>query len=272
MIIDGNKIASRILEKVRADVEALDRKPSVRIVVVGNDPATKMFVLLKQRRAHKVGIEFNVERFPESTSTEEIINSIESSTECSIVVQLPLPAHINTSAVLDAVPKGKDADVLSANAYEEFASGSEGALKPPVVGAVQEVLLDSDFNVHGKHAVIVGDGLLVGKPVSKWFENEGAIVDVVTLEKGDLKNSLSSCEIVVSGAGVPNLIKSDFVKNNCVLIDAGTSEYSGAIVGDIDPACAEKSLIYTPVPGGIGPITVAVLLQNIVEIAKRRFA
>lgn len=268
MIINGTAIAQRILAQVRADVEKLECRPSMRVVVVGNDPATEMFVRIKERRAREVGIAFTVERFPESVTTDTLCAVLCSATEDALVVQLPLPQQIDTDKVLAAIPTQKDVDVLSPNTYARFIENKPGALLPPVVTAVREILKEGNFTILGKRSVVIGNGRLVGAPVSQWLVREGAQVEVVTRKQGVLKDALGCAELIVSGVGVPHIVTSEAICNGVALIDAGTSESGGAIVGDIDPSCADKSILYTPVPGGIGPITVAALFRNIVEIIK----
>lgn len=272
MIINGTAIARRMLKQVRADIEKLQLTPSIRAVVVGNNPATEMFVCIKERRAREVGIAFIVERFPENITTDILCVALRASKEDALIVQLPLPKQIDIDVVLTAIPTQKDVDVLSPIAYTRFIKNELDALLPPVVVAVREILKEGNFNVFGKRTVVIGKGRLVGEPVSRWLMREGAQVEVITRKQGILRDALSHAELIVSGAGVSQLIKSDAIRDGVALIDAGTSESGNVIVGDIDPLCADKSILYTPVPGGIGPITVAALFQNIVEIIKHRFA
>lgn len=272
MIIDGTAIAKRMLTQLRSTVEQMSHSPKVRVLLVGSDSATELFVRIKKRQAQQVGIELFVERFPEDVSTKTLCDALRCATEDALVVQLPLPSQVDTDSVLSAIPPEKDADVLSPKAYASFLGGQSGALLPPVVAAVRAVLIEGNFSVVGKRAVVVGAGRLVGDPVAQWLKNKGALVEVVTLESGGLEQALSTAELIVSGTGVPHLIKDDAIPSGVALVDAGTAESGTALVGDIDPSCAEKSVLYTPVPGGIGPITVAVLLQNAVEISARRFA
>ncbi len=272
MIINGRDIARLMLEQVRIDIEKLQYTPSMRVVVVGNNPATEMFVRIKERRAREVGITFVIERFSKDTTTKILCTTLSTCTEDALIMQLPLPQQIDTDTVLSTIPIQKDVDVLSHITYEQFISNKHDALLPPVVVAVREVLKEENFNIFGKRTVVIGKGRLVGEPVSRWLIREGAQVEVITRKQGILKNALLHAELIVSGAGVPHLIKNADIRDGVALIDAGTSESDGAIVGDIDPLCADKSILYTPVPGGIGPITVSALFQNIMKTIKRRFA
>jgi len=166
------------------------------------------------------------------------------------------------------IPIEKDADVLSSVAREEFRNATVGALLPPIVAAVVEIFKNTKVKPLGKKAVVLGTGFLVGAPVATWLTQQGADVTVLNSKSADLSAALRAADIVVSGAGSPHLIKPDMLKQGVVLIDAGTSESSGEIVGDADPACAPKCSLFTPVPGGLGPIAVACLFGNAVTLAE----
>ncbi|HEX8947230.1 MAG TPA: bifunctional 5,10-methylenetetrahydrofolate dehydrogenase/5,10-methenyltetrahydrofolate cyclohydrolase [Candidatus Paceibacterota bacterium] len=269
MIIDGKKLATDVLARIREEVAELPRAPKLRVVMAGTHPAIESFVRIKERRAQEAGIEFAVQHFPDDVSTDVLVAAVKEGDEDALIVQLPLPAHVDTDAVLAAIPLEKDADVLSPEAYTRFEVNTPGALVPPVVFAVREVLATHAVSLPGTRAVVVGRGRLVGKPVAEWLLHEGAQVEVVTRSSGNLTAALRAADIIVSGAGVPKLITPELIQSGVVLIDAGTSESSGVIVGDIDPACAEKAALLTPVPGGIGPLTVVGLLANTLALAWR---
>ncbi len=188
----------------------------------------------------------------------------------AILVQLPLPSNIDMKAVCDSIPIEKDADVLSTAAREKFEKGDADALLPPVAGAIREIFAFGKVEVTGKKAVVIGDGWLVGKPAATWLAQQGAEVEVVNSKTVDLAAALRAADIIVSGAGDAHIIKPEMLKDGVVLIDAGTSESSGVLAGDADPACAAKCPVFTPVPGGVGPIAVACLFDNAVTLAERK--
>jgi methylenetetrahydrofolate dehydrogenase (NADP+)/methenyltetrahydrofolate cyclohydrolase len=157
--------------------------------------------------------------------------------------------------------------VLSEEAHRLFEEGDTDALLPPVVDAVREILTRSSVNPKGKRAVVVGKGWLVGEPVAAWLRNQGALV--TTLGKTDSLEALKDAEIIVSGAGAPGIIKPEHLSRGAVLIDAGTSESDGSIVGDADPACAQIASVFTAVPGGVGPVAVACLFRNAQKLVRR---
>lgn len=209
-------------------------------------------------------------RMENEATADDLIHKVALPEADAVIVQLPLPPDMNERAVLDAIPLAADADVLSHAAYERFLKDEPGALLPPVVCAVAEILERAGVTVGGKRALVIGNGRLVGAPVQAWLAREGAEVSVLTREDFDTKHSaLKEADIVVSGAGSPHLITPDLLTPGVVLIDAGTSESNGAIVGDFDPDCAEVASVFTPVPGGVGPVAVACLFKNVAELLKR---
>ncbi|HVW71906.1 MAG TPA: bifunctional 5,10-methylenetetrahydrofolate dehydrogenase/5,10-methenyltetrahydrofolate cyclohydrolase [Candidatus Paceibacterota bacterium] len=256
MIVDGKQIASEILATTKQQVAGLGRVPVVRAITVSPNAATESYLRIKAARAADAGMQLDVLRLPDTATTEDVIAAVRQEGTDAVIVQLPLPAGIDTGAVLDAVPAAKDADVLS-HATRKL----PGALLPPVAAAVQEILDRAGCNARGKYAVVVGQGWLVGDPVAAWLRTSGADVHTLTRESSDL-SILKNADTVVSGAGSPHLIKPEMLKPGVVLIDAGTSESDGALAGDADPACAEVASIFTPVPGGVGPIAVACLFRN----------
>jgi methylenetetrahydrofolate dehydrogenase (NADP+)/methenyltetrahydrofolate cyclohydrolase len=266
MIIDGRAVSADILEKVkdRMAKESSGRIAIVRAIVMQPTPATESYLRVKAARAADAGMRMEIIHVPDDASTEEVIAAVldtSASNADAVIVQLPLPESVDSERVLNAIPLPLDADVLSKTAYENFMHGASGALLPPVVGAIKEVLERSDVSVKGKKVVVIGNGRLVGQPAQVWLEAEGAHVTVITRQSNNL-SELTDADIIISGAGSPHLITPDHIKEGVVLIDAGTSESNGAIAGDADPACADKASIFTPVPGGMGPIAVACLFQN----------
>lgn len=258
IVVDGRNIASAILAEIR---EKETRTPVVRAVCVSPTRATESYLSIKAAKAEEAGMRLEVVRLSENATDDDVIAAVTRAGADSVIVQLPLPAARTARVILDSIPLQKDADILSTAAYARFAEGVPGALLPPVVAAISEILDRTDVSVAGKRVVVVGQGQLVGMPTSIWLQNQGATVTVVTRESSDL-SSLKEADIVVLGAGSPGLVRPEHLKEGVVLIDAGTSEQGGAIVGDADPACASVASVFTPVPGGVGPIAVACLFRN----------
>lgn len=267
-IIDGKIIAAEILAQVKAGLAPGDR-PVVRAVVVAPTPVTESYLRVKAARAGDAGMELSVVSLPSTATTEEVITAVEAPGAAAVIVQLPLPEHLDSERILLSIPIEKDADVLSPKTYALFTFEIPDALVPPVAAAVSEVLARAEIPLEGTQAVVVGNGRLVGAPVAAWLHTQGA--QVMVLDKDTFKDSvaaLRAANIIVSGAGIPHLITPAMISGDTVLIDAGTSEQEGAIKGDIDPACAELASVFTPVPGGIGPIAVACLFRNVAQLHK----
>lgn len=260
MIVDGKKLASHILEETKTAALRLSRQPSFLAVAVAPSPATESYLRMKRKQAAAVGIEMNVRTYEQAT-TEELVTMLQSVVEDAVIVQLPLPSTIDTRKVLDAIPSEKDADVLASHTREE------GVLMHPVAAAVQEILKQGGVGLAGKQVTVVGNGWLVGAPAAAWLRSVGASVTVVTREEGNLSDALHNADVLVTGAGVAGLIGKEDVKDGVVVIDIGTSELGGSLAGDVRADVAEKASLFTPVPGGVGPITVAFLLRNVVQIA-----
>jgi methylenetetrahydrofolate dehydrogenase (NADP+)/methenyltetrahydrofolate cyclohydrolase len=239
MIIDGKKIAEDILAEIGDSL----RGKRLGIVVGSEDPATESFVRIKTRIASRLGVEVI------HGDLSGLVHSCD-----GIIVQLPIA---NADALLSQLPPDEDVDAM----------GPAPRVRPPVAGAVAEVLARHGVEVRGKKAVVVGAGRLVGQPCAALLRELGANVSVITTQTGSLEE-LKTADTVVLGAGNPGLVKPEMLKQGVVLIDAGTSEAAGKLAGDADPACAEIASLFTPVPGGIGPIAVAMIFKNLLALTK----
>lgn len=267
--IDGKSIAQRILDRARDRARRLRVKPVLSVILVGNNPASVQYVQRKAKAAEYVGIDFYIHQFPEDLTTQDLIDQIGSIQVRSdaLIVQLPLPKLIDHRAVLDAVSINKDADCLSAAGAGQVIRGRPKIL-PPTAAAVLEILKDKKVALKGKHVVVVGQGDLVGKPVASLFMNEPVTLTVCGLGTKNLSDVTKTADILITGTGKPKLIKPGMIKKGAIVIDAGSGSLKGKIVGDVDPAAYKSVKYYTPVPGGVGPITVAQLLMNTVLLAE----
>ncbi len=256
MIIDGRALAGEVLARTKERAGRLSLSPRV-IAYVAQEPtpATRSYLNIKKRSAEAAGC-----LFEETSSKSFFAAGVDAA-----IIQLPVDP--GAMAMLDTLPIGKDADVLSAVARAKFARGDEDALLPPVVGAIAEIFRTYTVDPKGKKAVVIGAGFLVGGPAATWLAQQGAVVRVVTL--GDDLSQLRDADLIVSGAGSPHFIKPEMLKQGVVLIDAGTSESNGRLAGDADPACAEKCSVFTPAPGGVGPLAVACLFENAITLVER---
>lgn len=260
MIADGRKIASAILAEVREKVAG--EKPVVRAITVQPSVATTSYLRIKEQRAEEGGMHLEVVRLADDATEEDVISAIQAPGASAVIVQLPIPEALDLARILNSIPLEKDADVLSDAAYARFDEGAEGALVPPVAAGVGEILARTGVEVRGKRTVVVGRGQLVGKPCATLLARLGADVSVVHRDTENPEALYREADIIVSGTGKTHLIKPDMVKDGAVLIDAGTSGATGAVAGDIDPAAASKASVFTPVPGGVGPVAVSCLFSN----------
>ncbi|MBU3942705.1 bifunctional 5,10-methylenetetrahydrofolate dehydrogenase/5,10-methenyltetrahydrofolate cyclohydrolase [Patescibacteria group bacterium] len=236
MIIDGKKISEKILEKIKKEVEEKKLNLKLAIVLVGNDPSSKIYVRKKEEASERVGIDFELFDFPEDIEEGELIQEIKNIADDfsihGIVIQLPLPKQFETNEILNLIPADKDVEAIS-----------------PVVSAIEYILKEYGISLEDKKVVVVGKGVLVGIPVGDWLQKQGISFSGI--------ENIKEADVVISGAGQRNLITKNMVKEGVVIIDVG---------GDVNSEVAEKASYFTPIIGGIGPITVACLLENLTKM------
>jgi methylenetetrahydrofolate dehydrogenase (NADP+) / methenyltetrahydrofolate cyclohydrolase len=256
MVVDGKKIAHEVLEKLSVERSTLPIVLRLGVLMGEQDAAAASFVKIKERVADKLKVVVVRE---EVSSTEVALRALERLVKncAGVIVQLPLPTAIDIEKILQALPAAKDVDGVKESAI----------VRSPVAEAISEVFARAGVAAAGKKAVVVGAGKLVGAPAAQLLKELGAEVSIVTHSRGALED-LKTADIVVLGAGEPGLVKPQMLKEGVVLIDAGTSEASGKLAGDADPACAQVSSVFTPVPGGLGPIAVAMIFKNLFALVK----
>lgn len=264
MLIDGKAIAEKIKEEVSLLAKQNPNKCSLVIFYVGQNEVIEKYIALKKRLGAELGIRVDVERFSENAPEAEVVFRIEEvlPNYAGAIVQLPLPPNFNREKVLNLVPPEKDVDVLSKASFEDFRRG-EVRKMPTVVSAISRIVSEYKISLFGKKAVVLGRGALVGAPISAWLEREGVTYEVLDEGSADVHSTLKEADVIISGTGVAGLVKEDMVKDGVVIFDAGTSTDSGRLAGDVDPAAYKKASLVTPVPGGIGPITVVSLFKNL---------
>lgn len=269
MIIDGQQIQHEIKNQLKTAHNNRATTLRLDVVYVGNNAVIEKYIDLKKEFGEEVGVQVVVHTFSQDTVHEKVEDTLtrlaNSPSVDGIIVQLPIPPKFEKEALLNMIPPSKDVDVLSEAAYETFEAG-ESPILPPVVGSIAEILTRFNISLREKRVAIVGHGRLVGKPVAAWMRLRG--VEPEIYEKGDDLDPLQAADIVISGAGSPHIITPKHIKEGVVLIDAGTSSTEGGTKGDIDPQCAELAEYAALVPGGIGPITVAKLFENLTEFAE----
>lgn len=270
-IIDGRKIKEEILNEVKEGVAKLPFSPVFCDILVGDDVVSASYVRIKEKNALNVGIKFRTAEFPKTVTTEELVYEIENLNKvphmCGIIVQLPLPDHIDRKRVLDAIDPSLDVDCLGSLASNNFYNDI-GELGYPTALACLKILDSLNIDLTDKKIVMLGQGVLVGLPVSHLIRSRGLNLLTINNQTNNIKEILKDADIIISGIGKGKFITKEMIKKDVIIIDAGTSEENGSIVGDVDLNSVESVASYiTPSPGGVGPVTVAMLLSNVLKVA-----
>lgn len=279
VIIDGKKIAENILNDLRRRVQALSFQPILCDVVVGDDPVSLSYVKIKQKTAEKTGLEFRLVQLAGESTTETVVAALRQAQEdsflCGLIAQLPLPEQLDKDAVLSAINSRVDVDCINPESARLFYEGAPGVSIPPTAGAIMHILEDKELGLDlaQKKILVVGQGELVGKPVTFLLRREG--YDIETADSStameDLVKLTRAADIIIAGTGRAKLITKAMVQAGAIVVDAGTSESGADIVGDVDfEGVREVAAAVSPVPGGVGPVTVAKLLENVVKVAENK--
>lgn len=267
VLVDGKKIAQEIYAEVKVAVQERGESPLLLVYTCNPNLETVRYLELKTAKAKALGIKLEVIALKDTTTTDEVIAEIaQSAQNCQgILVQLPLPSHLDTEKIITSVPKERDVDAFS---Y----AGEETDILPPVIGAIAEIIKVHELNLTGKMVVIFGAGRLVGKPAAVFAKSSGAKVQVIDrdLSSEEVLEQTKEADFIILGVGKPGLLTGDMIKPGAVVFDAGASEDGGVLVGDAEVSVADKAGLLSPVPGGIGPITVAILFRNLVNLMNRQ--
>ena len=273
-ILDGKKVATETEDLLKNRVEALKSVkgyiPTLATILVGNDPASTTYVKMKGNACERIGMNSLKVELPESTTTEELLNKIfelNSNPEISgILLQHPVPSQINERACFDAIDVNKDVDGVTCLGFGNMAMGEEAYGSCTPQGIIR--LLDYyDIETEGKHAVVIGRSPILGKPMAMMLLNKNATVTICHSRTKDLRDHVLNADIVVGAVGIPRFIKADWIKDNAVVIDAG---YHPEKCGDIElEGIADRCQAFTPVPGGVGPMTINTLILQTVEACER---
>ena len=268
-IIDGKKAAERIKARIKAEVAMLKAKPGLAAVLVGENPASKVYVDIKRKTCDEVGVYSELYKLPEETTEKELLHLIDKLNKSerihAILVQLPLPKHISEENVLKEIAIDKDVDGFSMINVGRLASGEETAVPCTPKGVIR-LLEENGIEVAGKNAVVIGRSNIVGKPVAMLLLYRNATVTVCHSKTRQLGEYTKGADILVVAVGKPKLVNGDMIKEGATVIDVGINRIDGKLVGDVDFESAMKKAAYlTPVPGGVGPMTVAMLIENTLE-------
>ncbi len=266
MILNGRAIADDLYASLKERRSRFGKPLTLGIAVSGSNPVIESFVRIKRSAAERLDVQMERVDFPDSATTQDAMRAVAelSLRTDAVIVQLPLLPNLDTNAVLSAIPKEKDVDAINPEIAE-----TDRPVRAPVALAVVEMLKRGGVEIVGKRAVVVGAGRLVGAPSAVLLRELGASVSMFTLDEGSI-DDLKEADIVVCGAGNPGFIKPEHIQDGVAIIDAGASEQGGVIRGDADPACAEKASVFTPVPGGVGPVAVAMIFQNLLDLVEKR--
>ena len=272
-IIDGRKIKESILEDLKNKVDALPFSPLFCDILVGDDSVSASYVRIKSKAAESIGIKFRTINFPAEISTSEIIEEINNLNRvphiCGVIVQLPIPPHIDTQMVLDSIDPMLDVDCLGSFNSTNFYNDKESSIGYPTALACMYILDSLNLDLYTKKIVVLGQGKLVGLPVSHLLEHRGLNISRINSKTENREELLRSADVIISAMGKGKYLNGSMIKEGVVIIDAGTSEDNGGIVGDVDIESVQGIASFvSPCPGGVGPVTVAMLLQNIVEVAR----
>ena len=273
-IIDGKEVSKKIKEEVRQDVLSHGYTPCLLVIIVGDNPASQIYVSSKEKACKKAGIESKTIALPGNASQKELINEIVKANKDKsingILIQLPLPSHMNAKEVIDAIDPEKDVDGLHVVNQGKLLLDEKGIV-PCTPKGIMTLLDEYHVDLAGKSAVVIGRSMLVGKPIALLLLQRNATVTIAHSKTKNLKELCLNSDIIVAAVGKPKMITADMVKEGAVIIDVGINRLQDTIVGDVDFYNVSKiAYRITPVPGGVGPMTIASLLQNVVECYKRQ--
>jgi methylenetetrahydrofolate dehydrogenase (NADP+) / methenyltetrahydrofolate cyclohydrolase len=274
-IIDGNAVAARVRERVAREVAEMEPKPGLATILVGDDPASAVYVRMKREDSAQVGIESFHHEPGGEVSAEALAGLIRSLDEDDrvhgILLQLPLPGHLDQDEFISLIDPAKDVDGLTPTNAGLLMQGREEAMVPCTPAGVMELLAEAGANLAGARAVVVGRSILVGKPLAQLLLAANATVTHCHSRTRDLPGVCREADVLIAAAGSPRLVTAEMVRVGAVVIDVGTNRTDDGLVGDVDfDAVRERAAAITPVPGGVGPMTRAMLLANTLRAAKRR--
>ncbi len=277
-LIDGKAVAAKLRGEVAVAATALKQRgitPTLAVVLVGDDPASAVYVRSKTKAAREAGVEPRDHKLPATTTQAELlalVHQLNADPQVDgILVQMPLPSQIDSDAIIGALDPAKDVDGLTATSLGYLAQGKPQFVACTPKGCMR-LLREIEVDPAGMRAVVIGRSLLVGKPISLLLQNANATVTMCHSRTRDLADEVKRADIVVAAIGKPEMVKGSWVRDGAVVLDVGINRIAtGKLVGDVEFApAAERARAITPVPGGVGPMTIACLLENTVEAAKRR--
>lgn len=270
-ILDGRKLSKKILDEVASKVSKHTEKPHLVVILVGNDPASELYVNLKKKKAETIGIKSTILSYPENTEEEVILEKINELNRDkdvhAILVQLPLPKNFNSQKIIQAICPKKDVDGFTPENIGRISIGAEPYVYPATPKGILTLLDEYNISLEGKHVVVVGRSNIVGKPFAQMALNKNATVTICHSHTKNLDSIIKTADVLISAVGKYKIIRKEMIKSGCVIIDAGTSIINDKSFGDVDFENVSQVASYiTPVPGGVGPMTIASLMENTCEL------
>ena len=276
-IIDGKKTAADLRSNLKNEVDNLKKKfnrvPGLTVILIGEYAPSKIYVRNKEKSAVEIGLKSEIIKYPDTVDEKTVLEKISELNKdenvSGILVQLPLPKHINNKKIIDAIDPNKDVDGFHPNNVGNLSSGYESSVPCTPLGC-HLLIKKIEPNLNGKKAVVLGRSNLNGKPMSQLLLKENCTITIVHSKTKNLKEECLNADILVVAVGIPKLVKGDWIKKGSIVIDVGINKTDEGIVGDVDFDEASKhAKAITPVPGGVGPMTIACLLKNTIECFKR---
>ena len=276
MIIDGKKEAELLREEIKKEIleikESKNKVPGLTVILIGNYTPSQIYVKNKEKNSKEVGMNSDVIKYPDDVTEKEILDKIKELNNdqnvSGILVQLPLPKQIDKEKIINAIHPSKDVDGFNPVNVGNLSSGYQGLVPCTPMGCLM-LIKKVEKNLSGKHAVIIGRSNLNGKPMAQLLSKENCTVTIVHSKTKNLQQECLKADILVAAVGVPNLVKKDWVKKDAIVIDVGINKLNDKIVGDVEfDQVKDIAKAITPVPGGVGPMTIACLLKNTLECFK----
>ncbi len=276
-IINGKILRDKILAELKAEASLLEVKPSLSVIIVGNDPASKIYVNTKKKKALEIGFKSEIIEFDEDVQERTLLGKIDELNNDknvnAILVQLPLPAHINTKKIIESINPLKDVDCFHPYNAGKIFTNSDAVVYPCTPKGIIRLLREYNVEIAGKNVVIIGRSNIVGRPLAAMLTNLDATVTLCHSKSQNISYYTQNADIVISAAGIAGLVKADMLKDGVIVVDVGMNRIETPdgkkLVGDADfESVKEKAALITPVPGGVGPMTICSLMENTFELYK----
>lgn len=274
-IIDGKMLALEVREKLRQEIKQKGLKPRLAVVLVGDNEASQIYVRNKRKAAEDIGLECEVHHLPAESTFEQVadlVKSLNANPKVNgIIVQMPLPQHLHSDKILRLIDERKDVDGFGLHNAGLLMQNQPSAMVAATPKGVLEMLRSTGIQLAGKHAVIIGRSNIVGRPLAALLLNQDCTVTVVHTLTKNIAEITKQADILVAACGCPKLVKASWVKDGAVVIDVGINRLDNHLCGDVDfDEVAPKAAFISPVPGGVGPMTIAMLLENTVEACEQQ--